>query len=780
MTPMQNAGGHDVYALHRLLCRGTGGGDNSNNSNHHHQQQHPKNNYCHRHHPLAVIEAVMQACPRVVTQKQAKIDEVELMLEDNGHHHHHHHHHHSNAASNGSTNINNNNHIGGWSHRIENIDDTTTTNTTTTTIYPSSGTLLQHNHEDVALWNNNNFGSEHGRVVLPPQPPRGSNHVQNNNIGYRQQQHRPNNNDIDNNNEEHDNENENENDDTTDHDDVRYEYPLAIACEYEQSGEIIRLLASHMSKAKPAYRSEVFRSLDFVSLPNSMVRILLEEYAGCVLERGVDSEATEGDDDDCPLEQVLFWWDDPDMMGMEEAILKYPSCSMRDDLCDLWEKLRMMLYAASTGTMKGYDESKESFKVLHHVLRIACEGGIQDVRFPNDVSHALLLLARFIQREKISMFEERDESGSFPIHIAVSGKGWLHQNNDPRIDDVGWYGEEEEEEMVEDMVEDGNDQESNDQIRNNDADEERAAVVEGGVHAGELLDRGLQNDPRPAEAQQQQQEDDEDGEEEDEEDDNADEDEDNEDMDTSGSGSMEIIRLLLDQYPASIRLRDSQSGSLPVHLALQHNPYAIHAIEHLLDRFPRAVMMPDGNGRLAIHLALIHKSPTWRMILSLSPSVLETRDPVTGLLPFQLAAMIQQPVVVPHDDNQIMQVVVQKASTSYDDNVHQSELDLLSTCFYLLRMSPCLASGLADVEPPPRSLIEQQIMFRCKPRVTKLEEENERLRRRVDELERKLGLMQLGGEGETSSVTAATTTNTITSSCAGPHVKKRKSSLREH
>jgi hypothetical protein len=58
-------------------------------------------------------------------------------------------------------------------------------------------------------------------------------------------------------------------------------------------------------------------------------------------------------------------------------------------------------------------------------------------------------------------------------------------------------------------------------------------------------------------------------------------------------------------------------------------------------------------------------------------------------------------------------------------------------------------------------------MFRCKPRVTKLEEENERLRRRVDELELKLGLMQMG---EFS----------VTSTTFGPHVKKRKSSLREH
>jgi hypothetical protein len=655
-----NAGGH-VYALHRLLRRV---GDKK---------------ICRT--PVSVVEAIIQACPRAVTRKQAMIDEEELMLDD------------------GRVNASNN--IKGWRNRTAHSDKT---------MNWQSALQHPHNHE---LFNfvegspPNNNHALHLRNHNDFQNP-----SQGRDIGYR---HRP---------------NADEND--TDHEDVQYEYPLAIACESEQGGEVIRLLASYTCKENPAYRSEVFRSLDFVSLPNAMVRILLEEYAGCVLERGVNSEATEGDDDDCPLEQVLFWWDDPDMMGMEEAILKYPNCTMRDDLCVLWEKLRMMLYAAFTGTMQGYDDSKEAFKVLHHVLRIASEGGIQGVRFPNDVTHALLLLAKFIQREKISMFEERDESGSFPIHIAVSGKGLLRQN-DPDID-VGWNGE---------MAEEGNDQESDGQHRSNNVAEERD--VDGGFRAnngehaaaGEVaqeLDRGRQNGPMRA----QQQEVDENGEEEYEEDDNAEEEEENNEDIYPSAGSMEIIRLLLDQYPASIRLRDSQSGSLPVHLALQHNPLAINVIEHLLDRCPRSVMMPDGNGRLALHLALIYKSPTWKNILSLSPNALETRDPVTGLLPFQLAAM-NKPVSIDGLDN-------------------QSELELISTCFNILRMSPCLASGLADFEPPPRSLIEQQIMFRCKPRVTKLEEENERLRRRIDELERKLGLMQV----RETSTTA--------------HMKKRKSS----
>lgn len=87
-----------------------------------------------------------------------------------------------------------------------------------------------------------------------------------------------------------------------DAEDVRYEYPLSIAAEYGHCSEILRMLAKATTES-PHYRAEVYRSLDYASLSNETVRILMEEYAGCVLERG-DSEENEGDDDDCPLEKV--------------------------------------------------------------------------------------------------------------------------------------------------------------------------------------------------------------------------------------------------------------------------------------------------------------------------------------------------------------------------------------------------------------------------------------------------------------------------------------------
>jgi hypothetical protein len=83
-------------------------------------------------------------------------------------------------------------------------------------------------------------------------------------------------------------------------------------------------------------------------------------------------------------------------------------------------------------------------------------------------------------------------------------------------------------------------------------------------------------------------------------------------------------------------------------------------------------------------------------------------------------------------------------------------------------MNPCLASGLAEIKPRgPQTSMEQKIMVSYKPRVTKLEEENEQLRQRVEELELKLALIQL------------VETDDDTNGCPSqqPILKKRKSQL---
>jgi hypothetical protein len=500
---------------------------------------------------------------------------------------------------------------------------------------------------------------------------------------------RPHDNDPMNDEEEEDAASQRSDDDAVNHDDVRFEYPLAIACEWEQDGEVVRLLASSLKTTNPVYRSEVFRSLDYASLPNRFVRILLEENPNCVWERGTSSEENEDDDDDSPLEKVLFWWDDPDMVGMEDDIASYPDCNMRDDLCDLFEKLRMMLYAAAKGSMDGYDDNKVQFQVLHHVLRIVSKGGIRDVCFPNDFAHAVLLVAKFIQRERVAMFQERDETGSLPLHIACSGQGLVRPSR---------------------VSEGGDNSEVNNTVTiGNNADAE--------VGDGAPDDNNLRND------EHDQLEDEED---------DGDESGSDEGQQVSGPSGMEVIELLLENNPTSIRLRDSLTGSLPLHLALKCNPQVVEVIEKFIDLFPLSISMPDGSGRLPLHIAILHKSPAWKEILSLYPAAIECRDPITALLPFQLAAMSTSDV------------------ETEDYMIGENE-DSLSLCFKLLRENPCLATGLGEMKPPPQSPIEQQIMARYKPRVLKLEEENERLQQRVKELENQLkSLMATASETPTS------------------------------
>ena len=650
-----NAGGH-VYALHRLL-RHTGNDDDDSNIDIE-QQSNTRP-------PVEVVEAVLLACPRAITRKQALLNEDDLMM------------HHT--AADGTNN--------------NNMD-----------------------------WQPNNL-----------------------NGGGNQHQGAAEEDNGDNDNEEDAQQNEDEEEDNLEHDEVRYEYPLAIACECQQDCDVVRLLASYLSESDPAYRSEVFRSLDYATLSSEYVRILLEEYSGCVVERGTNSEVTEGDDDDSPLEQILFWWDDPDMMNMEEDISLYPNCTMQHDLCDLYSKLSMMLYAATKGSMVGYDKSKRTFQVLHYLLHIVSEGGLNGVQFPNDFAHSVLLLAKFIQRARAFQFEERDESGSLPLHIVVSGNKLL-KSNIPRIE-----SNEGGDDMAVEVEQDDDIQPENNEHGGGEMDQ--APDQQGNNPIEPQVPQAVQD----GEAEQ-----DDDVDEEDEDEDEDDEMAEEASMDIDFG--LEIVKLLLDQHPSSIRLRDSLSGSLPVHLALHHNPLATEAIEHFLDLYPIAVTMPDGNGRLPLHLALIEESPSWRNILSLSPTKIETRDPITGLLPFQLAAMSKsKPNVLLEKDNP--DVVNEEAN---DDG----ELESLSTCFSLLRMSPCLASGLDNSEQSSQAIMGQQFMmkYKYKPRVTKLEEENERLRQKVEELEAKLQMLQMEGP----KATASTSIDASHPTTGSPQNKKRK------
>lgn len=360
----------------------------------------------------------------------------------------------------------------------------------------------------------------------------------------------------------------------------------------------------------------------------------------------------------------------------------------------------MMLYAATKNTMDGYNASKEEFKVLHSLLQIGAHGGMRNVSFPNDFSHSVLLLAKFIMKERAGMFRERDEGGSLPIHIAVMGAGLL------RCD----VGEREKLEV------DADEEEQGDQEAQMDVD-----IADGDGGQDEQNAAPQQEGPAPGDAENDQVDNDPDEEDIEDDFDEADMEDDHEGSSSVSSG-MEIMNLLLEQYPASIRLFDAQTRSLPIHLVLKHNPLATETIDLFLRLYPQSVTMPNGEGRLPIHIALLHNSPSWERVLELAPNTLEKRDIITGLFPFQLAALSSSSKTLEDASNE---------KISEEDE----ELESLTTCFRLLRMNPHLASGLAEAstsEPHPAEL-----------RVTKLEEENKLLRQRMQELEYQLMQMQL-------------------------------------
>lgn len=103
----------------------------------------------------------------------------------------------------------------------------------------------------------------------------------------------------------------------------------------------------------------------------------------------------------------------------------------------------------------------------------------------------------------------------------------------------------------------------------------------------------------------------------------------------TGAFGTEISKLILDQHPASIKLYNSSMQFLLIHLALKHNSRVTKSIRVFFQLYPQSAAMPNGKGRLPIHIAFLHNSPSWELVLDLAPSTLEKKDTTLGLLPFQ-------------------------------------------------------------------------------------------------------------------------------------------------
>jgi ankyrin repeat protein len=117
-----------------------------------------------------------------------------------------------------------------------------------------------------------------------------------------------------------------------------------------------------------------------------------------------------------------------------------------------------------------------------------------------------------------------------------------------------------------------------------------------------------------------------------------------------------FISIMIRLYPEQCRRRDAQ-GNLPLHVAAsvqprqevsaslasfrQVNMNNIDPLDQLLHAYPLAANLPDGMGRLPLHLA-VSSSRTWKTgiasLVQASPQSLTTRNVVTHLYPAQEAA----------------------------------------------------------------------------------------------------------------------------------------------
>ena len=113
------------------------------------------------------------------------------------------------------------------------------------------------------------------------------------------------------------------------------------------------------------------------------------------------------------------------------------------------------------------------------------------------------------------------------------------------------------------------------------------------------------------------------------------------------SPSINLCKELIKMYPESLRVEESNSGSLPIHEIMCHNGYNlghhIHIIRYFLDVYPESIDARDNNGWLPIHRAIgeynsERREETIKLLLIYDPSAAskKTAD-VNCRLPLHIA-----------------------------------------------------------------------------------------------------------------------------------------------
>lgn len=172
-------------------------------------------------------------------------------------------------------------------------------------------------------------------------------------------------------------------------------------------------------------------------------------------------------------------------------------------------------------------------------------------------------------------------------------------------------------------------------------------------------------------------------------------------------------------------------------------------VDMITESCPETARIPDGDRRLALHLALEH-GWTWDdgvdLILNDAPEALLTRDVTTGFYPFMTAAIsVKGPDGAGWGKSCHCRLCVlsdtrrsSSNSTSRwmsDTRGHGDAEADLSTVYKLLRRGPLLASGLAAEPPAVKSQKQRE-------RILSLEEENLNLKKKVEDCESEMMKMR--------------------------------------
>jgi ankyrin repeat protein len=96
---------------------------------------------------------------------------------------------------------------------------------------------------------------------------------------------------------------------------------------------------------------------------------------------------------------------------------------------------------------------------------------------------------------------------------------------------------------------------------------------------------------------------------------------------------LRVLQLIQERVLDQFRMRDD-NGSLPLHIAMRNSharrnqvlthDYPSKLISFLLNEFPESISIPDGQGRLPLHIAVEHGLPCYDILVNADSRALTT------------------------------------------------------------------------------------------------------------------------------------------------------------